>query len=506
MADIGGKVKKSLCTILAAGAFAFGSLGCPDNTIVPPPQNQKPVAKLSVFPGRGNVPLTVAFDGTKSYDSDGKITEYQWNFGDGDSDTTSTSVSIHTYGRIGNYTPVLAVVDNEGAQSSCDSAKVDVSARTNQAPAASFTATPDSGNAPLKVGFDGSRSYDSDGTIAKYFWDFGDGSMDSTSGANTTHTYNALGDYSSGLTVVDNEGAKSDKTLEDIVVKDVLRQIAFWSDRDAGSGEIYTADLVSDSLVNIKQLTSNIVNDAYPYFSPDGKEITFTSNREAPWLAVYTMNADGSNPKRLTPPLSNFSAFFSCWGNDNKIYFNYRDRDKNTQGIAKINPDGTGFRKLMEENYVGYLSGRPAVSPDGSEFAFVSFKDNNAEIYISDSSGTNERRNITNNSAEDSQPAWCFKGIGFMSDRDGNSHLYKMNIDGNTVRLTEGTGSEAEIAISQDSKYVLFSGDKSSSFTNPQLYIMGLDGSNKRQITWGGTAADGSLISYRYPAWNPSPK
>ena len=75
----------------------------------------------------------------------------------------------------------------------------------NQVPVASFTASPNSGPAPLTVNLDASASTDSDGTITSYEWDFGDGSAGSGTTAN--HTYTAIGDYMVTLVVTDNEGA-----------------------------------------------------------------------------------------------------------------------------------------------------------------------------------------------------------------------------------------------------------------------------------------------------------
>src|SRR6185369_7116393 len=45
----------------------------------------------------------------------------------------------------------------------------------NSPPVAAAGATPTSGLAPLTVNFDSSGSYDPDGTIASYSWNFGDG-------------------------------------------------------------------------------------------------------------------------------------------------------------------------------------------------------------------------------------------------------------------------------------------------------------------------------------------
>jgi PKD repeat protein len=76
---------------------------------------------------------------------------------------------------------------------------------TNTPPIASFTANPTSGNAPLTVSFDASGSYDQDGNIKSYAWNFGDGNTGS--GVTINHTYTAAGTYTVKLTVTDNGGA-----------------------------------------------------------------------------------------------------------------------------------------------------------------------------------------------------------------------------------------------------------------------------------------------------------
>lgn len=56
----------------------------------------------------------ITFDGTGSYDPDGTITDYGWDFGDGKTGTGSTVV--HKYTKTGTYTVTLTVTDNSGAQ------------------------------------------------------------------------------------------------------------------------------------------------------------------------------------------------------------------------------------------------------------------------------------------------------------------------------------------------------------------------------------------------------
>ena len=75
--------------------------------------------------------------------------------------------------------------------------------------------TPLAGYAPLAVKLVGTASSDTDGTIASYRWEFGDGSWSTTTTA--IHTY-AAGTYTARLVVTDNLGAASASTTVQIVV------------------------------------------------------------------------------------------------------------------------------------------------------------------------------------------------------------------------------------------------------------------------------------------------
>lgn len=83
----------------------------------------------------------------------------------------------------------------------------------NQPPLAVATATPDNGPAPLVVQFSSAGSVDPEGgQIASYLWNFGDG-ITSTE-ANPTHSYAALGDFTVTLTVTDSSGAEDTATIQ----------------------------------------------------------------------------------------------------------------------------------------------------------------------------------------------------------------------------------------------------------------------------------------------------
>jgi DNA-binding beta-propeller fold protein YncE len=77
----------------------------------------------------------------------------------------------------------------------------------NQAPVASFAATPASAGSETQ--FDASGAADPDGTIVRYDWDFGDGTKALDGGPTPRHTYTQPGTYVVTLVVTDNEGAST---------------------------------------------------------------------------------------------------------------------------------------------------------------------------------------------------------------------------------------------------------------------------------------------------------
>ena len=83
-------------------------------------------------------------------------------------------------------------------------------------PSAQFSSTTDIYDAYL-VNFDASASYDPDGTISTYSWDFGDG--DTGSGQTISHMYSTIGTYTASLTVTDNDNI-SNTLKQDVVIID----------------------------------------------------------------------------------------------------------------------------------------------------------------------------------------------------------------------------------------------------------------------------------------------
>ena len=149
--------------------------------------------------------LRATFDASGSDDADGTIAAYAWTFGDG---TTGTGAApSHTYATAGSYDVTLKVTDNLGAVNEITKpVTVTAAAPVNAKPVASFT----SSAADLNLSVNGSGSTDSDGTVASYAWDFGDGGK--ATGATASRTYAAAGSYTVTLTVTDDDGATDTAT------------------------------------------------------------------------------------------------------------------------------------------------------------------------------------------------------------------------------------------------------------------------------------------------------
>jgi parallel beta-helix repeat protein len=79
----------------------------------------EPIASFIIMPETPKVYENVTFDASKSYDPNGIIIKYEWDFGDGTPKLIEDDpVTYHVYAAAGNYTVTLTVYDNEGLSNS----------------------------------------------------------------------------------------------------------------------------------------------------------------------------------------------------------------------------------------------------------------------------------------------------------------------------------------------------------------------------------------------------
>ncbi|HID93936.1 MAG TPA: PKD domain-containing protein, partial [bacterium (Candidatus Stahlbacteria)] len=122
-------------------------------------QAKIPPIALFTYSLPAEVDKEITFDASFSYDPDGYITNYKWDFGDGNITTTTLETITHSYSSVGDYYVTLTVTDDDGATNSATKV-ITVSAAPNQLPIANFTYSPLNPVVNQQVTFDASPSYD----------------------------------------------------------------------------------------------------------------------------------------------------------------------------------------------------------------------------------------------------------------------------------------------------------------------------------------------------------
>ena len=204
------------------------------NPGAPPPQ--PPIASFTYTPTYPEVNQIVTFDASASYDPDGNIVSYTWDFGDSNITTTSNPIINHRYTSYGDYPVRLTVTDNDGL-----TGQTETTIHVSQHPVASFTFTPPDPLVHELVTFDASSSTPDGGTIVSYTWNFGDGNITTTSNPIITHAYGTYGTFTVTLNVTDSEG-KWDTTSQQITVEKAPIADFWWTPYYPQRGETVTFD------------------------------------------------------------------------------------------------------------------------------------------------------------------------------------------------------------------------------------------------------------------------
>lgn len=140
---------------------------------------------------------------------------------------------------------------------------------------------------------------------------------------------------------------------------------------------------------------------------------------------IFIADADGGNARPLLAnPEADYNASFSP---DGKWIFFTSERDGSAD-IYRVQADGKKLERLTDDKA---FDDQAALSPDGKSLAFVSSRSGQADIWILEMA-TGKLRNLTEHPAGDFRPAWSPDGkwIAFASARGGfkdESVLHPLN-------------------------------------------------------------------------------
>jgi parallel beta-helix repeat protein len=184
-----------------------------------PIPNSPPEAFFIYYPQTPFSLEEIVFTDT-STDSNGKIDIKGWTWDFGDGNTSNEQNPKHAYGHTGLYNVTLTISDSQKENASI---MVQIEVK-NVPPTANFSWNPSSPNTQESIHFS-DMSFDIDGSILNWTWNFGDGY--SSKNKNTSHIYRENGVYIVKLTVTDNDGDNAVKT-QNIFVKNIPPNADFY--------------------------------------------------------------------------------------------------------------------------------------------------------------------------------------------------------------------------------------------------------------------------------------
>jgi tricorn protease len=228
-------------------------------------------------------------------------------------------------------------------------------------------------------------------------------------------------------------------------------------------GDLWTAD---ENGQNVQRLTVNRARDVYGRFSPDGKWIAFSSERNGN-LDVYLIPASGGNAKQLTTHSADDVVL--GWSADSRavLFSSNRGEDFMPQLYLVSTEGGMPWRAGTD------MGVQASYSPDGQKLAYnqksqVYWRKFYRGAYQSDimvmDVSAKKFTQLTDFDGLDSWPMWGRDGyIYFVSDREGNglTNIWRISENGGKAdRVTTFKAGDVRWpAISSDGKVIVFEHD-----------------------------------------------
>lgn len=265
--------------------------------------NHAPTADASLGePYKELTQREITFDGTMSYDRDGKIVSWHWNFGDGKNG--SGDVVKHSYLMPGEYIVTLTVTDDDGATDSYTT--IAVVALGNRSPTKPVVSGPITGHKNMSYEYT-AVSTDLDEDYLKYIFDWGDGETSTTKAfpcgtpVIKNHKWSTAGRYTINVKSSDNMTKSVTTTLIILIDALDLGDIGYLIDENSdGIYEIFHSNAIGkktkvETLSNSKYL---INSDGYGTWDYEYNTITnelnfyYKETVEEPvefYLAIYVL-------------------------------------------------------------------------------------------------------------------------------------------------------------------------------------------------------------------------
>ena len=265
-------------------------------------------------------------------------------------------------------------------------------------------------------------------------------------------------------------------------------EIAFVSNR-SGAKEIYVMGAEGE---NVRRATRNRSINNFPDWAPDGRNIVYTSYREAarPWL--YMLARGGKSPGRILRGLAgNAQLYRGVFDPTGKRLAVVVSQDGASE-LYVVGRDGGNPRRVTHHRSIDIA---PTWSPDGRRLAFVSDRTGSPQVYVMDVDGKSVRR-LTFDGTYNTAPQWSPDGrwIAYETRVGGQFDIWIIDPEGTVnVPLISHPRSDESPSWSPDGRKLVFASTRRG---QEDLYTVDLSGENLRRLTRG--AGDNTS-----PSWGP---
>ena len=196
---------------------------------------------------------------------------------------------------------------------------------------------------------------------------------------------------------------------------------------------------------------------------------------------IWRMDPDGGNPQQLTR--FNSTSISPAVSPDG-TKFAFTSYAKGLPGIFVFSVDPV--RDLRFYNQAASMNAQPSFTPDGKQIVYSSSAGRCCRIFIANLDGTGFRP-LTSSTFIDTEPKVNPKTgqqIVFSSGRSGPEQIYWMNIDGGDIqRLTDGTGEASNPSWHPNGQIIAYSWTRGFAAGKFNVFIMDVAKRTYTQLT-----------------------